>query len=50
MATISPLFGVIPALSHGSIYRGDFQYTFNLMLGQLNASHMGMRGVDNPKE
>ncbi|MDG2170584.1 MAG: S41 family peptidase [Opitutales bacterium] len=28
----------------------DFQYTFNLMLGQLNASHMGMRGVDNPKE
>lgn len=28
----------------------DFQYVFNLMLGQLNASHMGMRGVDNPKE
>lgn len=28
----------------------DFQYTFNLMLGQLNASHMGMRGLDNPKE
>lgn len=28
----------------------DFQYTFNLMLGQINASHMGMRGVDNPKE
>lgn len=28
----------------------DFQYIFNLMLGQLNASHMGMRGVDNPKE
>jgi tricorn protease len=28
----------------------DFQYTFNLMLGQLNASHMGMRGVDNPKD
>ncbi len=28
----------------------DFQYIFNLMFGQLNASHMGMRGVDNPKE
>ena len=28
----------------------DFQYTFNLMLGQINASHMGMRGVENPKE
>tara|TARA_B110000495_G_C23039558_1_gene622493 strand:+ start:1665 stop:4967 length:3303 start_codon:yes stop_codon:yes gene_type:complete len=28
----------------------DFQYTFNLMLGQLNASHMGMRNIDNPKE
>ena len=23
----------------------DFQYTFNLMLGQVNASHMGLRGV-----
>ena len=28
----------------------DFQYIFNLMLGQLNASHMGMRRGDNPKQ
>ncbi len=28
----------------------DFQYIYNQMLGQLNASHMGMRGGDNPKE
>lgn len=28
----------------------DFQYIYNRMLGQLNASHMGMRGGDNPKE
>lgn len=28
----------------------DFSYVFNLMLGQLNASHMGHRGGDNPKE
>jgi tricorn protease len=28
----------------------DFQYVFNLMLGQLNASHMGMARGDNPKE
>jgi C-terminal processing protease CtpA/Prc len=28
----------------------DFQYIFNLMLGQLNASHMGMSRGDNPKE
>lgn len=27
----------------------DFQYIFNLMLGQLNASHMGMRGGENLK-
>jgi tricorn protease len=28
----------------------DFQYIFNLMLGQLNASHMGMRSGENPKQ
>ncbi len=28
----------------------DFQFTFNLMLGQLNASHMGMRDIENPKD
>ncbi|MFT6134825.1 MAG: C-terminal processing protease CtpA/Prc/Tol biopolymer transport system component [Cyclobacteriaceae bacterium] len=28
----------------------DFQYQFNLMLGQLNASHMGMYRGDNQKE
>ncbi|MEQ9298196.1 MAG: S41 family peptidase [Cyclobacteriaceae bacterium] len=28
----------------------DFQEVFNLMLGQLNASHMGMYRVANPKE
>lgn len=28
----------------------DFQYIFNLMLGQLNASHMGMSSGDNPKQ
>lgn len=28
----------------------DFQYIFNLMLGQLNASHMGMSRGDNPKQ
>ena len=28
----------------------DFQHTFNLMLGQINASHLGMRGVENPKK
>lgn len=28
----------------------DFQYIFNLMLGQLNASHMGLSSGDNPKE
>jgi tricorn protease len=28
----------------------DFQYIFNLMLGQLNASHMGMYRGENPKE
>ncbi len=28
----------------------DFQTVFNLMLGQLNASHMGMYRVANPKE
>lgn len=28
----------------------DFQFTFNLMLGQLNASHMGMRNIENPKD
>ncbi len=27
----------------------DFQYFFNVMLGQLDASHMGMRGGFNPK-
>ncbi|MGB0521912.1 MAG: S41 family peptidase [Flammeovirgaceae bacterium] len=27
----------------------DYQYMFNLMLGQLNASHMGLRGV-RPQE
>ena len=37
-------------LAMGASTAEDFQYTFNLMLGQLNASHMGMRGVDNPKE
>jgi tricorn protease len=28
----------------------DFQFLFNVMLGQLDASHMGMRGGMNPKE
>ena len=28
----------------------DFSFVFNAMLGQLNASHMGHRGGDNPKE
>jgi C-terminal processing protease CtpA/Prc/Tol biopolymer transport system component len=28
----------------------DFQYIFNLMLGQLNASHMGLRRGENPKQ
>ncbi|MEM9324435.1 MAG: peptidase S41 [Bacteroidota bacterium] len=28
----------------------DFQYLYNLMLGQLDASHMGLRGSDDPKE
>ncbi len=28
----------------------DFQYVFNLMLGQLNASHMGMYRGENQKE
>jgi C-terminal processing protease CtpA/Prc len=28
----------------------DFQYIFNLMLGQLNASHMGMARGDNQKQ
>ncbi len=28
----------------------DFKYYFNLMLGQLNASHMGMYRGENPKE
>ena len=28
----------------------DFQYIFNLMLGQLNASHMGMSRGDNQKQ
>jgi tricorn protease len=28
----------------------DFQYIFNLMLGQLNASHMGMSRGENPKQ
>lgn len=28
----------------------DFSFIFNAMLGQLNASHMGHRGGDNPKE
>lgn len=37
-------------LAKGASTAEDFQYIFNLMLGQLNASHMGMRGVDNPKE
>jgi C-terminal processing protease CtpA/Prc/Tol biopolymer transport system component len=27
----------------------DFQFFFNLMLGQLNASHMGLYAGDNPK-
>lgn len=27
----------------------DFRYYFNLMLGQLNASHMGLRGGTDPK-
>ena len=29
--------------------RQDFQYMFNLMLGQLNASHLGLRGGRNPE-
>ncbi len=28
----------------------DFQYIFNLMLGQLNASHMGLSIGENPKQ
>ena len=28
----------------------DFQYIFNLMLGQLNASHMGLGQGENPKQ
>ena len=28
----------------------DFQYIFNLMLGQLNASHMGLSSGENPKQ
>jgi len=28
----------------------DFQRVFNNMLGQINASHMGMRGVENQKQ
>lgn len=28
----------------------DFQFIFNLMLGQLNASHMGMSRGENPKQ
>ena len=28
----------------------DFTYIYNQMLGQLNASHMGLRGGENPKE
>ncbi|MGB3468947.1 MAG: S41 family peptidase, partial [Cyclobacteriaceae bacterium] len=28
----------------------DFQYMFNLMLGQLNASHMGLYGGANPED
>ncbi len=27
--------------------RADFQFVFNWMLGQINASHMGMRGGEN---
>jgi tricorn protease len=30
--------------------REDFRYIFNLMLGQLNASHMGMSAGENPKQ
>lgn len=30
--------------------REDFQHVFNLMLGQLNASHMGMYRGDNQKQ
>jgi len=30
--------------------RRDFQYIFNLMLGQINASHMGLRGGENREE
>ncbi|WBM75312.1 S41 family peptidase [Saprospira grandis] len=28
----------------------DFQWMYNLMLGQLDASHMGLYGGDNPKQ
>lgn len=28
----------------------DFQFVYNLMLGQLNASHMGLYAGDNPKQ
>ncbi|MBC6410986.1 MAG: PD40 domain-containing protein [Ekhidna sp.] len=28
----------------------DFSFVFNAMLGQLNASHMGHRGGENPKQ
>jgi C-terminal processing protease CtpA/Prc len=28
----------------------DFQFHYNNMLGQLNASHMGLRGGDSPEE
>ncbi len=30
--------------------RQDFVFMMNWMLGQLNASHMGLRGGDNPEE
>lgn len=28
----------------------DYQYMYNLMLGQLNASHMGLRGLNTPED
>lgn len=30
--------------------RDDFQYIFNLMLGQINASHMGLNGGENRED
>jgi tricorn protease len=45
----SGLKGKYKPLAQKASTKEDFQYIFNLMLGQLDASHMGMYRGDNPK-